>query len=375
MRIAILTLRFHTNFGGILQAYALQTVLERMGHQVTVLDKVRKKPRVDIPFIIKIKRAILKYILFQHIPDSPQIFAYKIECAQNKNTWAFVDKKLHRRGVNNYNDIKETDYDAFVVGSDQVWRPKYFAGNTPSTPTIVNAFLAFTNGWNIKRIVYAASFGTEDNEYTDNELKECRDLIKNFDAVSVREISGKKMCEEYFGVKAKHVLDPTFLLQKTDYNKLCMKRKVRNGGQILVYILDDTEEKQRLVTNISSILDKKTFKVNADVDNSSAPLKKRIQYPVEQWLAGFRDADYVITDSFHACVFSIIYGKPFIVYGNKERGLSRFTSLLSTFALEDRLILSFSGFDFNKITSSIEIAQKKIESLREESFSFLKTVL
>ena len=96
---------------------------------------------------------------------------------------------------------------------------------------------------------------------------------------------------------------------------------------------------------------------------------------VEFWLQQFEDAEFVVTDSFHACVFSIIFGKEFIAYGNKNRGLSRFTSLLRMFGLEDRLILSFDEYIDKEIVSSITESQKKLEELRIESKEWLSNAL
>ena len=114
------------------------------------------------------------------------------------------------------------------------------------------------------------------------------------------------------------------------------------------------------------------FCVNSKYDNEEAPLEERIQQPVEKWLRAFYDAEFVITDSFHACVFSIIFNKPFIVYGNKERGYARFESLLNLFALEDRLVSS--PYEVNKALQAT-IDWNRVNSIRkqmkEKSLSFL----
>lgn len=103
-------------------------------------------------------------------------------------------------------------------------------------------------------------------------------------------------------------------------------------------MLDWNDEKRTLVEHIEKKTGKRSFRVNSRFEEGYAPLEVRIQPSVESWLQGFRDADMVITDSFHACVFSIIFNKPFYVVGNKERGLTRITSLLGLFGLEKRLI-------------------------------------
>ena len=114
------------------------------------------------------------------------------------------------------------------------------------------------------------------------------------------------------------------------------------------------------------------FYVNSKYNNAEAPLEERIQQPVEKWLRAFYDAEFVITDSFHACVFSLIFNKPFIVYGNKERGFARFESLLNLFGLEERLVCSPNdvkktlekNIDWNRVNSIHK-------QMKEKSLSFL----
>ena len=108
--------------------------------------------------------------------------------------------------------------------------------------------------------------------------------------------------------------------------------------------------------------------------DESHPLQERIKPSVEKWLRGFYDAKFVITDSFHACVFSIIFHKQFVVVGNKERGMSRFESLLEMFGLEDRLVNI--GDDISSLSKIDYVAVDKIyDTLKEESKSFLFNAL
>ena len=101
-----------------------------------------------------------------------------------------------------------------------------------------------------------------------------------------------------------------------------------------------------------------------------APLAERIQPPVEQWLRGFMDAEFVVTDSFHACVFSILFGKPFIAIGNAGRGLSRFTSLLGMLGLESRLAAASPA---STPTGDIDwpAVSRRLAAGREEATAFL----
>ena len=367
MKIAILTLPLHTNYGGILQAYALQTVLERMGHEVCLIEKRRRPVRLPLwkaPLVYG--KRILKNMAGHPFPIFYEQKINREEPWVRQNTDKFVARYIKRRIVGDFSEIKEGDYDAFVVGSDQIWRPIYF------NDRIERAFLDFTEGWDVKRIAYAASFGTDEWEYTQGQTRRCGELLKRFDAVSVREASGTVLCRKHFGVEAQHVLDPTMLLAREDYIRLFESANTpKSNGTLLNYILDDTPEKTALVNKIAGERHLVPFKVNSRVEDKTAPLADRIQPPVEQWLRGFHDAEFVVTDSFHACVFSIIFQKPFIVVGNAKRGLSRLSSLLAMFGLESQLrTVGYTGhiaqgkFDWNRVAPLLE-------AQRNYAFSFL----
>lgn len=357
MKIGILTLPLHTNFGGILQAYALQTTLERMGHNVEVLQNTTNTGNTFHSLIMPLVYAkrIARNILSENkIPIFIERKAKRESPIIRQHTDRFLAQYLKLREIKHLSEINPSDYDAIVVGSDQVWRAIYFKGMWQTN--ISDAFLDFTKGWDIKRIAYAASFGIDDWEYSKKETRLCADAAKIFDAISVREDSGVKLCREKLNVEATHVLDPTMLLNKEDYMTLVSAANTPESlGDMLCYILDPTPFKTSVVNKIATEQSLTPFNVNAQIDNYSLDINERIQPPVEQWLRGFHDAKYVVTDSFHACVFSIIFGKPFIAIGNASRGMTRFTSLLRQFGLESRLItettpaLQDDTFTFSKI--------------------------
>lgn len=370
MRIGILTLPLHTNYGGILQAYALQMVLERMGHEVVVIDK---QYIFKISFLKKCfaypKRAICKYIL----GDKRAIIRWeKVVGYQNnivrRYTQTFINNYIRCYNVNDINLLNKEDFDAIVVGSDQIWRPIYY-------PTIEHAYLDFASSWNIKRIAYAPSFGVDTWEYSEEQTKNCKALVKKFDAVSVREQSGVALCEKYFDVDAEWVLDPTMLLNAEDYIELFRASDTpQSEGNLLDYILDREDDKETMIRQVASKANLKPFRMNSRVEDPTAPLEERVQPPVEKWLRGFYDAKLVVTDSFHACVFSILFKKPFVVVANRERGLSRIESLLGYFGLTDRIVcnasdaMNLSDIDYGAV-------YKKLEMMRVKSKGFLQKYL
>jgi hypothetical protein len=373
MKIGIFTLPLHTNYGGILQAYALQKVLRDMGHDAWLINREKnfKLSLLKAPFVY-LRRLIRKFILFR---KDAVIFLEQKKRTEyaiiSINVQKFIKQNMQPyMAIMHVNDIPKNFFDAIIVGSDQIWRPRY------NKPKIENAFLDFTKKWNfVKRIAYAASFGTSNWEYSKSQKKRCRKLIRKFDAISVREASGINLCKEHFNVDAQLALDPTMLLDALEYIELAKKEKGGVEGELFAYILDSNKEKQRGINIISQTLKYKPFYTSTD--NSKANLDKRITTPVEEWLKSFSLAKFIVTDSFHACIFSLLFNKPFIVYGNLERGLSRIQSLLKLFELEDRLIINPNELTLKKITTVIDWAKpnRLLEEYKEKSFQFLKTNL
>lgn len=342
MKIGILTQPLRNNYGGLLQAYALQTTLKRMGHDVWIINREFEEPHFIRKFTSLGKKIILKYF-FKKSTEPIFIFEPTKEEKKIVATYTYQFVKAHfphiTKIITKNKDLlslSRKGFDAYVVGSDQVWRPGY-------SPNITNYFFDFVeNETKIKRIAYAASFGFSNWEFTEEQTRDCSRLAKKFDAISVREDSGIDLCREYLGVGAVHVLDPTMLLDTKDYIHLVENENEGNSvGNLMTYILDETDEKKQIINDASKKLKLSPFSVMPNkmlTKETRAQIGECIYSPVTQWLRGFIDAEFVVTDSFHGCVFSILFNKPFIVIGNQKRGMSRFNSLLKIFELEDRLV-------------------------------------
>ena len=367
MKIAILTLDLQTNFGGILQAYALQTVLERMGHEVVHLQA--KHSRLHNPVVMPLvwcKRLYRKY--FQGDIQLP-IFENPYKWAR-KNTDRFISNNLNCRFLapEEWNEGLAKEYDAFVVGSDQVWRPIY-------TPDVTRFFTAFLGHSDIRRIAYAASFGVDVNEFSEEQIACGREYLKLFSGISVREESGIRMCKELFDVQACQVLDPTMLLRREDYQRFASTAP-QSPGNLMVYVLDRTEEKDAFIAEFAEKRGLVPFYANSKTEipwNVDIPIGERKQPPLENWLRGFADAEFVLTDSFHACVFSILFHKPFGVFVNLERGLSRIESLLRPLGLMDRCITD-APVDLDK-PIDWKLIDNVLMQKAESSLGFMKQAL
>lgn len=370
MRIGIVTFTFHTNYGCLLQAYALQCVLNRMGHDVKHLQLSPKTPPLcpvwKLP-LVWCKR-IFEICISGNIGLPILTPPYKWI---RKNTDAFITSYICPRYLNDdeWNSDLAKDYDAIIFGSDQIWRPIY-------AYPIEKFFGSFLGDSKIKRISYAPSFGTEDNEYSKEQLSLCRNLLGKFNAVSVRENSAITICKKRFGVEAKHVLDPTMLLEHEDYE--CIFKQVntpKSEGTLAVYVLDENPQIDAFIKKQSSLKGLIPFRTNSKVENHNAKLSERQQPPVGCWLRAFHDAEFVITDSFHACVFSILFHKPFICIGNKNRGMSRFHSLLSDFSLYNRLVDIEDMNEYEEKEIDWSYVDKVLYEKRQESFQFLNKAL
>ncbi len=327
MKTAIVTLPLHTNYGGLLQAYALKSIIQEMGHEATVLDIAEK---ISLPKAGKAPFIYLKRMLQGREVFRERRLRREYPVVSSKVS-EFTQKYICPRVISSYSELKEDDYDAYVVGSDQVWRPEYFRG-------IQDAFLRFASAWNVRRLSYAASFGTEELEYEYLLLEECAQLLSKFDAVSVREASGVVMCDEWFDYEgAVHVPDPVMMLTAEHYASNFGKGS-QAEDKVVTYILDGSSTKTKVVDFVARATGKQIHDVSVYPKDKDIPLQERIVPSMESWLSAFMDAGFVVTDSFHGCVLSILFHKPFLVVGNKARGMARIDSLLSMFSLENRLV-------------------------------------
>lgn len=376
MKVAIVTLPLHTNYGGILQAYALKKSIEGLGHSAEVIDRRGKlvfPPTWKMPLIYA-KRTV------QNLTsgcNGPEIFREKrIEKEfpyVSANLKGFIADQVAPRMIDAYTEISVGEYDAFVVGSDQVWRPKYFGH-------IEDAFLEFASKWNVRRIAYGASFGTDALEYTYQQMETCSALLARFNAVSVREASAVELCDEWFSrEKVSHVLDPVMLLSADHYKDLgsrSLQRPCR--GKILSYILDMDRSKAFVRDRVGGWLGLDHHDAYVPDRDRSIPLEKRVVPSMEQWLSCFADAEFVVTDSFHGCVLSILFHKPFIALGNVGRGMSRIQSLLESLDLDGRIVHGIDPEDdgeYYLAPMDWTAIDARLALMREQSMEFLRKAL
>jgi polysaccharide pyruvyl transferase WcaK-like protein len=218
-------------------------------------------------------------------------------------------------------------------------------------------FLGFLTDEKKRRIAYGASFGTDIDEYTCEEKETCGNLFRKFSGVSVREESALNILRK-FGwntPSAIRVVDPTLLLDASEYEKLIDKIKtVRPSGNVFCYILDDKQDLRNYIDQFCSIHKMKPY---------YCTLNENVFPSIEQWLRNFKDSEYVITDSYHGVIFSLIFRKPFTVYENVNRGSARIMELKRLFGIKAE---NFQ-LDVSRITDIINIERSKATTFLNNS--------
>jgi hypothetical protein len=341
MKIGIITFHWAINCGAILQAYALQTYLSRMGHEVKIINYI---PINTIDCLINSFRTKRVW----RIPGN--IF----ECLKKSSVYLneyqfekFRKKYLNLSNLYTSNKILKSNpphYDVYICGSDQIWNPSLTMSGERSY------FLDF-GGSDIKRIAYAASFGCKSWKFS-------RSLLANFNAISVRENSGRRIVKE-MGINDVCVMpDPTLLLEAKDYYKFVSSVE---KGFVFFYIL---HQDQKVIERVKNYIEQS----NKIVESKNVG--------IEEWLTLIKGSDIVITNSFHGMVFSIIFNKPFIVVLVEKSGMNdRVFTLLERLGLEDRVIEYYNEEkieDIMKREIDWERVEKEIDCMRKEALNFFE---
>ena len=352
MRIGIITRPLYANYGGILQNYALQQVLKKMGHTPITLDFM---PSLSFGhYLLYLGKNILRHI-FHSGAHTIKPYKHYLERPASIDSFVrnYIDKtvtipKYSKRVLRKYG------IDAIIVGSDQVWRYAYNARE------LDDMFLAFAKGYPCPKIAYAASFGVEKWDYPGAESSVAKELIKQFNAVSVREYTGKVLCKENLGVDSVVVSDPTLLLDAAEYERFCKKPQTIDVPYLAAYVLDANEEKNDFIRIVAESKNLKIREMTVS-DNGVA---------IEEWLSAIRNADFVITDSYHGTLFSIIFKKQFLSFANKERGMDRFLTILNALGLQNRLLLDSKCASIPADSINYDTVSKSLAILRRSSFAF-----
>ncbi|WP_338037042.1 polysaccharide pyruvyl transferase family protein [Metabacillus dongyingensis] len=244
--------------------------------------------------------------------------------------------------------------DAYICGSDQIWNCLHLNGKDPAF------YLDFAPNNKIK-FSYAASFATD--SIPDKYKSYIKSRIEVFDGIGIREKSGVEIVKK-MGIKnAVNVVDPVFLLNEEDWNKVGIKEI--QDKYILIYDFDNSKLIKKIAKQISEERGYKIYSIN------QSRLKYADKYFVfegpEMFVSLIKNAQYVISNSFHAAVFSIIYEKDFVIVNRKEDINTRMRDLLEDLNLNERLV--GETFSLNKLLEKIDYTESKEILFRKIHFS------
>jgi hypothetical protein len=301
--------------------------------------------------LLMIKRAVLRFFFRKKVHIFAERIAQKENLACYNRIKPFYDKYIkHTEQINDCNALKQYNFfDAYIVGSDQAWRKQIVQ------PFPLKMFLWDYLPSTAKKIAYAVSLGNSDPELDKIEAESLRKYYNQFCAVSVREKSALDVLD-YYGwttPKAKWLVDPTLLLKKEDYLEVVNSAETsRMEGDMFCYILDSTKEKMDFIEHEAISQNMKPFITGLH------------KISIEQWLRNFNDAKFIVTDSYHGFVFSLIFNKPVKLFLNEFRGNARFESLFDLFGITK----AQESFDWCKINSILA-------NERDKSIKWLKGAL
>jgi hypothetical protein len=355
MKYGILTFHEVLNYGAILQNYALQKIVGKINEEINIetIDLHRsyfenKTKLFKIDNKNKVKSTINNMVLYPYKSKRKKLFEQ------------FISKNIKMsKKINNTNEI--IDYDGFIVGSDQVWNPEIINFDS-------NFFLDFAPA-NVNKISYAASFGK--TLMTDKEIAFISENIKNFNYISVREKSAKEILTELNIPNINITLDPTLLLSKAEWLVLD-NRKFENKKFVLLYSLEKNDILERAAENIAK--EKNLEIIRMIPSNKKDFIGYKNAYGPNEFISAFNNASYVVTNSFHGTVFSVIFHKQFTTILHKTRG-TRMENLLGELGLTDRILVNEDSDNFYNQKIDFDMVDNKLKKLQNESIMFLRKAI
>ena len=365
--VGIITFHNAHNCGAILQTYALQETLKNMQYNVNIINYNDKKITRNYKLIKYSRKNPIKTIKLLY----ESIKFYKINKQRYDAFNDFIAKNLKLTKLyKSVNSLKKDypKFDYYITGSDQVWNVNLIGKKA------IDAYTLNFGTNDIKKISYAASIGKAsiDEKYK----KQYKNNISKLDYISVREETAKKVLEKMIDKPIEVVLDPTLLLTRNEWDSKLAEYKKYNEKYILTYLVEENEECKKIVKYIAEktgmkvihFKREKIYKEELDNGYTSNPL---------EFVNMIRQAEYVVTNSFHATVFSIIYNKKFFTIPHSKAS-SRMTDLLKKLNIEDRIFYNLDEFkkiDYETLEIDYENVVKIINNQRINSIEFLKKSL
>lgn len=364
-KIGIVTFHRAHNYGATLQAYALEKILEEKEYEAKFINYINYE--IDKQYkILKIdKRNILS--IFKSIISSI-IYFYKNKKRFN-NFNNFIKKNLKIIGkYNSVNELKNNppELDCYITGSDQVWNPDITKG-------LSDAYTLNFGSDKINRVSYAASIGKSSLGQEDYKTK-----LSKLNYISVREKTAKDLLEPVLNRKIEVVLDPTLLISGKEWEKEFDLSNNVNEKYILTYYVEENEEYVKIVNELSRKTNLKVINFEKrDRHNYVNFMKSAYTEGPEEFVRLIKNAEYVVTTSFHATVFSILFHKRFFVVPHKTTG-SRVTDLIDKLHIKNRIYYTIDEFKaYTNYKEEVDYTEsdKNLLEEREKSINFLEEAI
>ncbi len=364
MIIRTITCHNVNNFGASLQAWALCEYLHRQGHDVKVIDFINQAPIPGTtPPQRSRKRAIIEHPILRPIGRTIERWRQRYWTPRWRRFGKFLQLIPQTERYTSLEELRKNppEADLYIAGSDQIWNVRAAEGNNPAY------FLDFGHD-NTRRASYAASFAS--STLPDGTADIISERLKRLDYISVRESSGLDILNS-LGHKGTLVVDPVFLIPRTDWDTLADKSEVKGHGKyILLYAFDAGELIMRTARKISRATGWPIISVTPR-RLSGVSHNCPIAGPLE-FLSLARGASLILSESFHALAFGMIFNVPFFAFQRKENLNARLTDFLSTLGLSDRLVTTDSTplpltMDFSK-------PEAILSKLRDESVAYLDRI-
>lgn len=361
MKIAILTFHCALNYGAIMQTYGLQEYLKKIGHEVYVIDYrpeyLLKPYRIfnwRWSLTLSVKRNIFLFIR--------TILVSLIRLKRKKSFSQFTKKYINLCSLDFSNP--ESEFDAFIFGSDQIWNPLITNG-------FDNVYFGQFPAVKGKRlVVYAASAGNV--EYIKSNKKDFISLLSSYTEISVREKSlADFICKQQEGKQVEVVVDPVLLVGKSIYERIASKEKMQKNYVLVFLLSNDMIFKNRKIAEF--IAKAKGLEIVELVSASESLKTSRLidTASPERFISLFRDASYVVTSSYHGTIFSILFEKDFTVVDSSAS--ERMVNLLIALDLKERLAKNEEDVIFGKI--DYRQTNEHIKKMRLASQNFLEQAL
>ena len=355
----IVTFHRAVNYGALLQTYALQAAVEKLGHTCEVIDYhshgIDRNYFKKHPWNCRGLKDVARYLLY-----------WRNNNKKYDKFRSFASRRLNLSApCQSHEDLTRISsrYKHLICGSDQVWN--YTHSDFDSA-----YFLAFEKNQQ-KKNAYAASFGF--SEVPEEVRPEYETLLKSFNRVYIREKQGVEIFNRLTGRNAETALDPTLLLSRSEWNDIAEESK--EEGHIFIYSYGLPPAVRSLAEKLSRKTGSRIIYTPASYSHGKVPLNYSLKIgSPEEFLGSFKEARYVLTNSYHGTIFSIIYNKPFFVEGFNYN--SRISNLLALFELSDRLILDGEepeiekATDYSRVNSILENEKKKSLGMLGQIFSY-----